>query len=244
MNDITTATLKDIVLEDFRAAAVFERFALDFCCGGNKTVAQACAERSMEAEPVVTELRALGARTEADGGRFARMELDELADYIVATHHAYVRAALPVLLAHTAKVASVHGANHPEAVAIAELTQVVAEEMDGHMMKEEMVLFPYIKRLAEARRAGRQMAPPHFGSVRNPIRMMESEHDSAGGALRNIRDFSANYTPPEDACTTFRVTYRELQEFEEDLHRHVHLENNILFPKTIALETELLSKAN
>lgn len=236
MNDLVTATLKEIVTNDFRAAAVFERHALDFCCGGQKTIAQACAERDLSTEAVVAELRELWNQAGGDGERFARMELDELADYIVEKHHAFVRRATPILVAHTAKVATVHGAHHPEVIDIAGFTEDVVEEMKHHMMKEEMVLFPYIKQLAAARRAGRTMPPPPFGSVRNPIRMMEAEHESAGDALKSIRKLSAEYTPPEDACTTYRVSYRELQEFEEDLHTHVHLENNILFPKALILE--------
>jgi regulator of cell morphogenesis and NO signaling len=236
MTSLTTTTLKEIVTQDFRAAAIFEKYALDFCCNGGTTIEQACAARKLDAAPIIAALGNLGHSPLPADDRFTRMTLDDLIEYIVTVHHSYVREAIPTLLTHTAKVARVHGERHPEVVTIAARFAAVAEELQHHMMKEERILFPYITALVHARREGRPVAAPPFGSATNPIRMMEAEHVAAGDALAAIRSLSTTYTPPADACTTYQVTYQELRQFEEDLHTHVHLENNILFPRAIALE--------
>ncbi|RMH76286.1 MAG: iron-sulfur cluster repair di-iron protein, partial [Calditrichaeota bacterium] len=151
----------------------------------------------------------------------------------------YVRESIPLLREYTAKVARVHGDAHPEMVEIARCFEELAQEMEQHMMKEEQVLFPYIKQMVVAEKQGRLLPPPPFGTVQNPIRMMEMEHDRAGELMKQIRKLSRDFSPPEDACNTYRVTYHKLEEFEADLHQHVHLENNILFPGAIALEEKL-----
>lgn len=240
MNDIQTLTIKEIVTRDYRTAAVFEKYSLDFCCGGGKTIEQACKEKSVNPGIVLDDLMGTFTSSPSDEDRFNTMPLDELIDYIVKVHHSYVRTAMPAILTHTKKVASVHGSNHPEEITIATTFASVAEELGKHMMKEEQILFPYIKKLVEAKKAGGKMSQPPFGSARNPIKMMEDEHRAAGNEMYEIRSLSSSYTPPPDACTTFKVSYLELQQFELDLHNHVHLENNILFPKAIALEQEVL----
>jgi regulator of cell morphogenesis and NO signaling len=146
---------------------------------------------------------------------------------------------IPVIAAHTQKVASVHGENHPETIAIAKHFSVVYKDLKQHMMKEEQMLFPFIKYLSKAEQKKSSAERPFFGTVKNPIKMMEIEHQNAGDELSGIRDLSDNYTPPDDACNTYKVCYQELKEFEEDLHQHVHLENNILFPKSILLEDKI-----
>lgn len=234
-----SATLKAIVTEDFRAAAVFERYSLDFCCKGGVTIAEACAGREVDPAGVYADLEE-ALRTPGDPDESGRWTPDTLIDHIIRTHHAYVRSAIPVLSVHTRKIADVHGPNHPEVIAIAAQFGAVAAELLHHMQKEEMILFPYIMQMAAAARQGRTLAAPGFGSAHNPIRMMEAEHAAAGDALYGIRALSNTYTPPPDACTTYRVTYQELRQFEEDLHRHVHLENNILFPSALALEREIV----
>jgi len=244
MESYQNTTLKSIVTEDFRAAAVFEKYSLDFCCGGGITVDQACANKKVDPALVHAELAELKSKTNGSTPHFSVWPLDELIDYIVNVHHRYVREAIPVLWAHTQKVASVHGGRHPEVIAIARHFEIVAGDMKQHMMKEEYVLFPYIKQLVNARRGSGEFRLPPFGGARNPIAMMEQEHAAAGDELAEIRTLSNNYVPPDDACTTYRVTFQELRQFEEDLHRHVHLENNILFPKAIAFEQELISARN
>ncbi|HSK09779.1 MAG TPA: iron-sulfur cluster repair di-iron protein [Vicinamibacterales bacterium] len=234
----TSTTIREIVAEDYRAAAVFQKHGLDFCCGGNRRVADACKEKGIDAGAVTTDLEAVLASSGSEP-RVNAWDLDVLADYIVANHHAYVRSALETIGAHTRKVAQVHGEHHPETIEIAARFALVAAEMTDHMAKEERVLFPYIKQLAGARRDGTATPRAPFGSIANPIRMMETEHESAGSTMAAIRGLSGGYAPPADACTTYTVTYKELEAFEADLHRHVHLENNILFPRALQLEAQL-----
>ncbi len=230
-------TIRSVVADDYRAAAVFERYGIDFCCGGNRPIAEACRERGADDGKLVAELEAALASAQ-DQPRVGAWDLDFLAAYIVNNHHAYVRQAVGPMQAHTRKVAEVHGDHHPEVKEIARRFDRVVAELMAHLGKEERVLFPHISRLAEAARGAEVPVAP-FGSVANPIAMMELEHRSAGDEMAAIRALSAGFVPPPDACTTFKVTYQELQAFEADLHRHVHLENNILFPRALDLEREL-----
>jgi regulator of cell morphogenesis and NO signaling len=229
-------TIGEIVARDFRAAAVFQRHGIDFCCGGARSLETACEAKRIPASTLLAELDE-ATREPAPGlPRFDTWRLPVLAAYIVDNHHAYVRQSIPLLLTHTKKVAAVHGENHPEMVEVANLFQQVADEMTSHMAKEEQILFPFITEMAEAADAGRPQPPSPFGTVRNPIRMMEHEHDDAGRAMERIHELTAGYAPPAGACTTYRVCLQELDAFERDLHQHVHLENNILFPKAASLE--------
>jgi regulator of cell morphogenesis and NO signaling len=235
--------IKDMVTEDFRTAAVFEKYSIDFCCGGRKPLETACQEQGVTVADVLADLHDLDGASASGGGRFTEWDLDFLATYIVQNYHAYVRRVIPSLIAHTEKIVRVHGKNHPELLPIAEQFSAIASELASHMMKEERILFPYISALAAAKRDGASLQRPPFGTIRNPIRMMEAEHQSAGDGFAFIRKTSQGYTVPSDGCTTYRVTYQELEEFERDLHQHVHLENNILFPKSILLEEELLGSS-
>ncbi len=241
MTDLKKATLKEIVADDFRAAAVFEKYSLDFCCRGGATLDQACLERGLNRETVLADVREALQDTPARADSWKELSMSALIDHIVSVHHAYVRRAIPVLLAHTKKVAEVHGARHSELLEIEARFAGVAADMEMHMMKEERMLFPYIKMLDSASQGGERVSPPPFGTAQNPIHMMEMEHQAAGDEMYAIRALSANYAPPADACTTYRVTYQELSEFERDLHQHVHLENNVLFPAAIALEAKLFA---
>jgi regulator of cell morphogenesis and NO signaling len=231
-------TVREIVARDFRTAAVFENFGIDFCCGGNVALGEICQQRSLAYGDVAAALSAATtAPASPDSPRFGTWTPPALVSYIVANHHSYVRSAIPTLLERTKKIASVHGERHPELQEVATTFAAVADEMTSHMFKEERILFPYIVALAEAADGG--SAAPHapFGSVENPIRMMEHEHESAGGAMARINGLTGGFQPPDDACTTYRVCLQELKAFEDDLHRHVHLENNILFPKARTLES-------
>ncbi len=186
------------------------------------------------------ELKAIGETPAASSQDYNIWELGFLAEYILNTHHKYVVAAIPVITEYTQKVARVHGERHPEAIEIAGNFQKAANELIGHMVKEENVLFPYIKKLAEAKKNGTVMEGSLFGTIQNPINMMEMEHEQVGNILEHIKNLTDSYTPPDDACTTFRLSYAKLKEFEDDLHQQIHLENNIFFPKAAALEKELL----
>lgn len=238
VDNLVEKTLAEIVTENIRAAIVFEEYGLDFCCKGKRPLVKACSDKNVDVQKVLNELTNL-----SDNGNGTQnvddWSLDFLVDYIINNHHQYVRRMIPIISLHADKVASVHGKNHPETLKIADLFLLVREELQMHMMKEERMLFPYIKQLDNAKKYNDQIAPPPFGTIQNPIRMMEYEHTNAGDALYQIRELSNHYSHPEDACNTFKALYSELKEFEEDLHKHIHLENNILFPKSIELEGEL-----
>jgi regulator of cell morphogenesis and NO signaling len=227
-------TIGDIVASDFRTASVFEAFGIDFCCGGRQSIADACQRAAVDPRILERALRALPPATEHGDGEMTRWPLDRLIDHIVAIHHAYIRSALPVIGRYLAKLVEVHGQRHPELARIAAAFDHVGRDLQQHMLKEERVLFPYIRELASA--AGRGPWHSPFGTVENPIRMMEREHRDAGDELRIIRELTDGYTPPADGCATYRICFEELAAFERDLHRHVHLENNVLFPRTVELE--------
>jgi len=235
MTAMPESTIRDIVASDYRTAAVFQRHGLDFCCNGGRTVAQGCRDAGADAAVLLRELDAVLETPAAGVPRYATWNAQTLIAYIVDNHHRFVRESIPPLLRHTAKVATVHGGRHPELVHIATLFSRVADEMIEHMMKEEQVLFPFIAALETSAAGGPRPQPP-FGTVANPIRMMEAEHRFVGDAMAEIRHLTGNYTPPADACATYRVSFQELDAFERDLHEHVHLENNLLFPKASALE--------
>ncbi len=182
--------VRDIVIDDHRMAAVLEKHGIDFCCGGAKPLAAACQEAGTDPSTVLRELAAAGPASGGPAPSFDSWDLDALIAYIETNHHAYVRRAIAAILPHTQKVAAKHGETHPEVVEIARTFEAVAQEMTHHMMKEEHILFPYICDLAEQARASRPAPPSPFGTVRNPIRMMEMEHDAAGGAMRRIRTLS------------------------------------------------------
>ncbi len=234
-----TTTLAEIVTENIRSAIVFEEYGLDFCCKGNRALSEACAEKKIDIQKVTDALNNLSDDNNGNQN-FNDWKLDFMIDYIVNNHHQYVRRMIPIISLHADKVASVHGANHPETTMIADLFLAVRQELEGHMMKEERILFPYIKELQDAKENNMSAAQSPFGSIQNPIKMMEAEHQNAGDAMHQIREMSNDFSTPEDACNTFKALYSELKEFEEDLHKHIHLENNILFPKSIELEAELL----
>lgn len=242
MKTLANRTIGDLVAEDYRRATVFKQHGIDFCCGGGKTLEAACAKKGVALGDMQRALEAAEEKSAPESMRPAAWSPDFLADYIVNEHHTYVRESIPILGEFTQKVARVHGNGNPEVIEIARRFEEVAREMSQHMMKEEKVLFPHIKELATATKTHRDPAKPAFGTVRNPIQMMEHEHDQAGALMREIRRLSGNFTPPEHACATWRVSYAKLEEFEDDLHRHVHLENNILFPKAAALEDELTAR--
>lgn len=233
-------TIGDLVTKDFRKAEIFKKYGLDFCCGGKKTLTKACNEKGLDVVQIEKELKDIDQSVKNPSQDYNSWDIGFLADYILNTHHKYVKQAIPVIYEYTQKVAKVHGDNHPEAIVIADKFLAIADELNRHMCKEEDVLFPYIKHLATAKTDKMKVESSPFGTVQNPINMMEHEHELVGNLFHDIDKLSNNYAPPADACTTFRLSYAKLKEFEDDLHQHIHLENNILFPKAIELEKELL----
>jgi regulator of cell morphogenesis and NO signaling len=232
--ELLSARVGELVASDMRTADVFERHGIDFCCGGRQTLGEACRRAAADPQAVVRELDALPAEEVPDEDA-SLWPLDRLIDHIVSVHHAYVRGALPRLDAWIAKLANVHGTRHPELPAVYGAFRRLRAELEQHLMKEEQILFPYVLELSRSSGHARPWMSP-FGSVENPIRMMEREHRDAGDELLSIREMTCGYRAPSDGCTTYNVCMAELAAFERDLHRHIHLENNILFPRAIALE--------
>ena len=229
-------TVGEIAAKDYKKVEVFKKYGVDFCCGGKKTLAKVCKDKGLDRDQIEKELHLAEISTKLPSQDFNSWDLGFLTDYIVQTHHKYVTKAIPLIFEYSQRVAKVHGSEHPETVEAAAIFMKVMDELNRHMMKEENVLFPYIKQLSATNVTDGSVPQPPFGTVQNPIRMMEHEHDVVGVWLADIRKATNNYTLPEDACNSFRYAYAKLQEFEEDLHQHIHLENNILFPKAILLE--------
>lgn len=232
-------TVGEIAAANPSAASVFEKYQIDYCCGGQKSLAAACEEMRLSPAIVLEEVEQAAPESEATDWTTA--SLAELADHIVARHHSYLRTELPALSGRLAKVATVHGARYGETLGpLRDTFEGLHDELISHMFKEEVVLFPWIKRMEEGARSGAGLPHGHCGSIRKPIGVMEHDHDNAGAALAEMRRLTDGYTPPPDGCTTFRALYEGLRALEEDLHRHIHLENNFLFVLASRLEERLL----
>jgi regulator of cell morphogenesis and NO signaling len=232
----TAKTVRELALEYPQATRVFEKLGIDYCCGGGKSLEEACAAQRLAVADVLATLESQAEPATTPASQWQTGSLAELIAHIVGKHHAYVKTEVPRLEQLLAKVCSVHGQNHPELNQIRETFAGLGQELSMHLMKEENILFPYIVEMEKARTSLRAAPRPMFGTVQNPVHMMIMEHDSAGDALRAIRQLSSGFTVPGDACISFQTLYGALQEFEADLHQHIHLENNILFPRAIAME--------
>jgi len=230
MNSLLKKPVGDIVAEDYRTAQVLRSYGLDFCCGGGKTLEKACSSKKIEIDEVISELESL---KEVDGSEhnYNEWSLDFLADYIVNNHHAFVRKMLPELAFYAEKVSRVHGDRDPELNEIRELVYVLQKEMMAHLQKEEDDLFPQIKELVRESKTG---------FVKEAIvEALEDEHDNAGEIMAQIEALTNGFNPPSNACSSYRVLFQNLEGFQKDLHKHVHLENNILFPKALRMEQKL-----
>ena len=238
MPDLTVSmTVGDIVGHDLRTAAVFARHGIDFCCGGRRSLDDACKARGVEPAAILRELEAVEAIDGAED--MTSWPADALVDYIVTRHHAYVRRQIPAITAMLGKLVAAHGERHASIPRIASTFEALASELTHHMDKEERILFPFIRAMVSARRHRAERLVTPFGTVRNPIRMMEDDHQQAAAELWLLRVLSNGFTVPDDGCVTWRACFSELAAFERDLHQHVHLENNILFPAVARLEDEL-----
>ena len=238
MSVTTEKTLRELVLETPAATRVLEKLGIDYCCGGNQSLEQACRAANLPIDQVLDSLEAAELATKREGKDrdWQQEALADLVAHITSTHHKYTRSEIARLAPLLEKVRSVHGQNHPELQSIQTSFLGLADELTMHMMKEEMMLFPYIVRMEESVIERQPILPPPFGTVQNPVSMMMHEHDSAGDALRAMRKASGGYAAPADACVSYQTLYRTLAEFEADLHQHIHLENNVLFPRAIAME--------
>jgi regulator of cell morphogenesis and NO signaling len=232
----TTQTVREIALEQPTAIRVFEQFGIDYCCGGRKPLAEACAAGHLEIDAVLAALEAAETMPGTELENWAEKSLESLSSHIVAKHHAYVKSELPRLAQLSQKVVNRHGSTKPELPLIATALTHLDEELTQHLAKEEAVLFPYITRLEQSISSATPKPHSCFGTCSNPIAMMTQEHEAAGTLLAEISRLSANFATPPDACPTFHAFYDGLREFEQDLHQHIHLENNIYFPRAIELE--------
>ena len=228
-------TIGDFVAENFRTAEVFKKYHIDFCCKGGRTVEEACDNKKVSPEQIYQELEEIANRKSEDID-FNSWPLDLLADYVEKTHHKYVEEKSAMLIPYLNKLCKVHGERHPELFEINELFIGSAQDLAAHMKKEELILFPFIKQMVEAKKKGEALPAPRFGTVENPVAMMKHEHEAEGERFVKIAELTNNYEFPDDACGTYQVTYKMLEDFQNDLHKHIHLENNILFPKAIAME--------
>jgi len=232
-----TKTVREFAVEVPQATRLFEKLGIDYCCGGGKSLNDACTAANLHVNDVLHELDEATGPAQQVPADWRTADLADLIDHIVTKHHGYIKQESPRLESLLNKVVSKHGPKHPELLELQDLFAGVAAELASHLMKEEQILFPYVIDCERALSDSERLRPPMFGSVRNPIHMMELEHDSAGDALKQIRELSDGFSAPADACMSFKALYQGLQEFEADLHQHIHLENNILFPRAIELES-------
>lgn len=238
MNISNETTIGEIVAQDYRAASVFQKNGIDFCCNGNKFLNEVCESKNIDVNTLLTEINEAltnGAGVSID---YNSWPIDLLADFVEKKHHRYVEAKIPEILPYLEKIVSVHGVRHSELSKVLELFKTSAGELSKHMKKEEIMLFPKIRKLVNATDNSGQV---NFSSIADSIRLMMDEHDDEGRRFDEIAELTNNYTPPADGCNTYKVTLAMLKEFEEDLHLHIHLENNILFPKSIKKANSLVN---
>lgn len=232
-----TQTVGELAAAVPGATREFEKLGIDYCCGGSRTLGEACAEAKISVEQALSRLQdGLAASRSKTDRDWQKATLADLIAHINNTHHVFVRTECPRIDALAGKVLAVHGKNHPELLKVQHLFSALASELSVHLMKEEQILFPYVLRMEEAAMTGEPAPPAMFGTVVNPVRMMMQEHDGAGETLQQLRVATKEYAVPADACVSYAELYKALQGFEADLHQHIHLENNILFPRAVAME--------
>jgi len=233
-------TVGQVVTENIKTSHVFKKHGIDFCCGGGISIEKACEKNKVDLDSLLNDLQQIDEQPNRNYD-YNNWELSFLLDHIIHVHHSYVEEQLPILLQYAEKVAKVHGHHYTEVLQINHLFKEIAAELSSHLKKEEQILFPYVKQLIQIEKEGKKVEQIPFGTVNNPIAMMEEEHESAGTIFKEIAELTNNYTPHPETCNTFKALYAGLKEFEEDLHQHIHLENNIVHPKAIALENKLKS---
>ncbi len=231
-------TIGEIAVKDLRKVAIFKKYGIDFCCGGKKTIREVCVEKNIDATKLETELQQIDAEPKVGNMAYNNWNIDFLTDYIVNNHHSYVRKHSPELLGYAIKVAQVHGKHHPELLLIKDLVVEITEALAEHMTEEETLLFTYVKEIVFAK-SNKKPIDQTGENLENWVADLETEHDFVGRCFEQINVLSKGYALPEDACATYKLFFKALQIFEDDLHIHIHLENNILFPKAIAMEKSL-----
>lgn len=239
MESLKNKPIGELVAENYRAATVFKKYKIDFCCQGGRTINDACERKGVDLSLLLDELDQAMQVKDTSTADYQSWPMDLLIDYIEKKHHRYVEQRTQEIIPFLNKLCRVHGERHPELFEITELFISSAGDLAQHMKKEELVLFPFIRKMVSTENQNQPLDQPQFGTVENPIATMMHEHDAEGERFRKIAALSNDYNPPADACNTYRVTYALLKEFEDDLHLHIHLENNILFPKAKAMELQL-----
>lgn len=234
MNITENNIIGELVAQDYRTASIFKKYKIDFCCKGDRTIAQACDMKKVVTDELVHQLNQLPSKTATEAIDFSTWDIDLLVDYIEKKYHRYVNDKIPEISTYIKKVAAVHGHYHTELLEIRDLFLECAEDLTSHMLKEEQILFPFAKELMFNKNSS--LEKPFFTTINNPINCMKEEHSNEGERFAKIAELSNQYTPPAEACNTYKVVFAMLQEFEEKLHEHIHLENNILFPKIVVLE--------
>ena len=234
-NNSLDRTIGEIVAADYRTAKVFESHGIDFCCGGKTALSAICQEKGINPQTLLQEIETIKSEQIDRSQNYTSWELSFLADYIVNTHHAYLKDNDKQIASYARKIASVHGAHHPEVIEISAIFDKIATDMEAHLREEEEVFFPAIKRAATERKNGTAPAKEDLDVIKKSLAKLGREHEEIGDAIHAIRHLSHEYAIPDDVCNTFLITYKKLKEFEDDLHKHVHLENNILFPKATQL---------
>ncbi|MGD9900900.1 MAG: iron-sulfur cluster repair di-iron protein [Calditrichaceae bacterium] len=239
--EITGKTvIGDIVRENFKTAQLFEKNNIDFCCSGNITLKEASEKSGINVQELISGIKLLMDNEDRDSKFIENLPLDHLCNYIEEKHHAYINDKAPFIQQKLEKLCNVHGENHPELFEVKELFDGAVGNLTVHMKKEELILFPYIRNLVQAKN-GQRTEISGMGNIIGPINVMKEEHDIEGERFRKLAEITNHYTIPDDGCNTYEITFKNLKDFESDLHRHIHLENNILFPKAIDLEEELMS---
>ena len=244
MQTFTTKTIRDIALETPATTRVFEEFKIDYCCGGRKSLDEACAAAGLDSRVVAQKIEAAinDQKTRGETGPTEKRSASELIDHIIAKHHIFTAAEIERLSPLMEKVCTRHGEQHPELFKLQSMFRALADSLIPHMRKEEMVLFPYIQMLESPIDRNAHARTPHFSTVENPIRMMMADHEEDGERLRVMREISSDYKLPEGACPSFTALYAGLEDLEKDLHRHIHLENNVLFPAAVDLEQGVFAR--
>lgn len=241
MENLATKTIGEIALEMPNTTRVFEEFKIDYCCGGSKTLFEACEAAGADPEMILDKITGISDADEvAQLGWVADASLSQLVDYLEDKHHTFTKTELGQLLPLMEKVARVHGERHPELLELQGVFQTLCDDLLPHLRKEEMILFPYVREMEFKFAKGYSATLPNFGSVQHPVQVMMTEHDSDGELLANMRELSKDYKIPEDACSSFTALYTRMETLEKDLHQHIHLENNLVFPKAVELERELI----
>ncbi|HCE44910.1 MAG TPA: iron-sulfur cluster repair di-iron protein [Lentisphaeria bacterium] len=242
MIDVSDKTIGEIVAGDYRTAKVFEKYGIDFCCGGKAGLAATCNGKGFDHAKIRGELDAVRSKPPERSQDYDSWELPFLADYIINVHHAYIKESTGQIADYAHKIVSVHGGRHPELSEIAGIFDKVATDMLSHLREEEEFLFPVIKRMDADRKAGTAVKSKDIETINALLKKLIREHEEIGDEIHKIRHLAKDYVIPDDVCNTFVLTYRKLKEFEDDLHMHVHLENNILFPKAWRLIGPILEK--